>query len=535
MTPIKNITFGEETRQKMLAGVLTLAEAVGSTLGPMGKNVVIETPYGATTVTKDGVTVAKHIDLDDPVENLGAQILKQAASRTATLAGDGTTTATVIAAALVKGAHKLISAGVQPIEIKRRFEQLSLDTQVKIRAEAKEVNLDKIKEIATISANNDEELGEIIQQAYEYVGAQGLISLTESKTGITHLELLPGVSVDRGFASPFFVNNSVKGEVQLDNALVFITDGKLRHTQEVVPLLEIAVKANRPLLIIADEIDGQALQLLVINKMRGVVPVAAITAPSYGENRSDLLKDLAALTSATVLSTSESARVEDAKLSQMGSVERIIISKYKTMFISPKRDEARIEDRVKDAQSKLTGEGDHFLEKQVQKRIADLTAKVALLHVGAATETELKERKDRVDDALRATAAAVQKGYLVGGGTALARIAHSIKQTSPLIDPIFVKALQQPLLTIADNAGEPSEVILAKTLESKKEAWGFNAKTLLFGNLLEQGVIDPALVVEQAVVNAVSAANMIILSSTSLTNKDRTPPYNPGNLEDYAG
>lgn len=535
MTPIKNITFGQETREKMLEGVLILAEAVGSTLGPMGKNVVIETPYGATTVTKDGVTVAKHIDLDDAVQNLGAQILKQAASRTATLAGDGTTTATVIAAALVKGAHKLIAAGIQPIEIKRRFEQLLLETQTKIRNEAKEVNLDKIKEIATISANNDEELGEIIQQAYEYVGSQGLISLTESKTGLTHLELLPGASVDRGYLSPFFVNNAAKGEVHLDNALVFITDSKLRHTQEVVPLLEIAVRANRPLLIIADEIDGQALQILVVNKMRGTVPVAAIAAPSYGENRSELLKDLAALTSAKLVSSSDSSRVEDARLDQMGSCEKIVISKNKTMFISPKRDEARIEDRVKEAYTKLTGEGDHYLEKQIQKRIADLTAKVALLHVGAATETELKERKDRVDDALRATAAAVQKGYLVGGGTALARIAQQLKQGSPLIDHIYVKALQQPLLTIADNAGEPSEVVLAKTLESKKQDWGFNAKTLMFGNLLEQGVIDPALVVEQAVVNAVSAANMIILSSTSLTNKDRTPPYNPGNLEDYAG
>lgn len=535
MTPTKNITFSTETREKMLKGVLTLAEAVGSTLGPMGRNVVIETPYGATTVTKDGVTVAKHVDLDDPVENLGAQILKQAASRTATIAGDGTTSATVIAAALVKGAHRLITAGVQPIEIKHRFEQLSLDTLAEIQHQAKEVDMDKIKEIATISANNDEELGDLIKQAYEYVGPQGLISLAESKTGLTHLELLPGVSVDRGFASPFFVNKAAQSEAHLENALVFITEAKLRHTQEVVPLLEHAVAQQRPLLIIADEIDGQALQLLVINKMRGVVPVAAITAPSYGENRTELLKDLAALTSAKLISLTEGDRVEDTKREHFGTCEKIVVSKYKTMFINPKRDEARIEDRVKEANSRLSGDGDSFLEKQVLKRIADLTAKVAVLHVGAPTETELKERKDRVDDALRATAAAVQKGYLIGGGTALARIAQFLPIKSPLIDPIFVKALQQPLLTIADNAGEASEVVLAKVLNYKDMEYGFNAKSLTYGNLIAEGVIDPALVVEQAVVNAVSAANMIILSSTSLTNKDRTPPYNPGNLEDYAG
>lgn len=532
---IKNIAFSEETRQKMLEGVQILAQAVGSTLGPMGRNVVIETPYGATTVTKDGVTVAKHVDLDDPIQNLGAQILKQAAARTATLAGDGTTSATVIAAALVKGAHRLIAAGVQPIDIKRRFEQLSLDTQAAIRAQSKEVNIEKIKEIATISANNDEELGALIQEAFEYVGPQGLITIAESKTGVTNLELLPGISIDRGYASPFFVNNSAKGEVQLENALVFITDSKLRHTQHVVPLLEIAIAAGRPLLIIADDIDGQALQMLVLNKMRGVVPVAAITAPSYGENRTELLKDLAALTSAKLVTLSEAARVEDTSRQDLGSVEKLVISKNKTMFISPKRDEERIAARVEEATSKLLGEGDHYLEKQIQKRIADLTAKVAVLHVGAATETELKERKDRVDDALRATAAAVQKGYLIGGGTALARIAANLKESSPLIDPVFVRALQQPLMTIAENAGESPEVILAKVLSLKDLEEGFNAKTLLMGNLIKEGVIDPALVVEQEVVNAVSAANMIILSSTSLTNKDRTPPYNPGNLEDYAG
>lgn len=531
---VKNIHLEKETREKMLEGVLILEQAVGSTLGPMGSNVVIETPYGATTVTKDGVTVAKQVFLDDPVQNLGVQILQQAASRTATLAGDGTTTATVLAASLVKAANKLITAGVKPIEIKRRFEALLLEALSKIRAQAKSVDPDKIGEIATISANNDEEIGELIQKAYDHVGTNGLITLEESKTGNTELIIEQGVSIDKGFASPYFITDHAKGEAVLHNPLIFITDAKIRYTQDIVPIMEKAAGESRPLLIIADEVDSQALQLLVMNKMRGTIEVCAINAPSFGDNRAELLRDIAAMTSAKVVSQKEGARIEDTPISSLGTAQKVVISKNKTILVAPNKNTSLIEARALEIQEFIKTEHDTYLRNRLQKRLADLTANVAVLSVGGATETELKERKDRVDDALRATACAVQKGYLIGGGVALARISKDIKIVDALIDPIFVQALTAPLRRIASNAGESSEVILDRTVQSTDLNTGFNARTLKYSNLLEDGVIDPALVVEQALVNAVSAANMIILSSTAITNKDRKPPFSPGNMEDYA-
>jgi chaperonin GroEL len=531
---IKDIHLEKETREKMLEGVLILDKAVGSTLGPMGSNVVIETPYGATTVTKDGVTVAKHIDLDDPVQNLGVQILKQAASRTASLAGDGTTTATVLAASLVQSANKLITAGVKPIEIKRRLEALLIQALDKIRGQAKAVDLDKIGEIATISANNDEEIGDLIQKAYDHVGSEGLITLEESKTGATTLTVEDGVAVNKGFASPYFITDAAKGEAVLENPVIFITDAKVRYTQDIVPIMEKASALQRPLLIIADEVDSQALQLLVLNKMRGTIEVCAINAPSFGDNRMELMRDIAALTSATLITQKAGARLEDTPDKAFGSALRVIVSKNKTVFVSPKHNESLIQARAEEIKTQLQTEQDDYLRNRLQKRLADLTAKVAVLSVGGATETELKERKDRVDDALRATACAVQKGYLIGGGVALARISKGIEITDQLIDPIFARALTAPLRRIVENAGEASEVILARTLDATDMDTGFNARTLQYSNLLEDGVIDPALVVEQALCNAVSAATMIILSSTAVTNKDRKPPFSPGNMEDYA-
>lgn len=530
----KDIHSEKETREKMLAGVLALAQAVGSTLGPMGSNVVIETPYGATTVTKDGVTVAKHVDLDDPTENLGAQILKQAASRSATLAGDGTTTATVLAAALVQSAHRLITAGVKPIDIKRRLEALLLETLNLIHKQSKAVDQDKIKEIATIAANNDEEIGRLIQEAYIHVGSEGLITLDESKTGSTELKMEQGVAIDKGFASPYFVTDSAKGECVLENPLIFITDTKLRAQHEIAHIMEMAAQRHRPLLVIADETDSMALQTMVVNKMRGTIMCAAVNAPSFGDNRMEMLKDLAALTSSTLVTTKSGARIEDTPFSAFGSADKIIITKGKTVFVNPTHNVTEVENRSTEIRTHLTTEQDAYLRTRLQKRLADLTAKVAVLSVGGATETELKERKDRVDDALRATACAIQKGYLIGGGVALARISQLIEVKDQLIDPIFKDALCAPLKLIASNAGESGEVILDRTLSAKDLDTGFNARTLKYSNLLEDGVIDPALVVEQAIVNAVSASTMIILSSTALTNKDRKPPFSPGNLEDYA-
>jgi chaperonin GroEL len=532
MTPIKQITFNEETREKMLKGVEKIAKAVGSTLGPMGRNVVIETPYGATTVTKDGVTVAKHIELQDPFENLAVSILKQAASKTATSAGDGTTTSTVIAAALVKNAHKLISLGTQPIEIKRVFEDLRHKTLLYLTKHSTEVSKEDIQKIATISANNDEEIGSMIKTAYDYVGRQGLISLGESKTGATYLDLLPGIAIQRGYASPYFITNAAKGEVELENPLVFITDNKLRHTDEVIPILEYAASKRRPLLIIADAIDGQALQLLVINKIQQRINVAAIEAPSFGDNRAEILKDLSALTSAKIFSSSDASRATlDVSASNFGSVEKVTISKDKTVFISPTSDPAAVQERVSFIRNKMEQDSDNpYLLQQYQKRLADLTAKAAIINVGAPTETELKEIKDRVEDALKATSAAVSEGYLTGGGTALLW-ASEFLPSDTVIHQAFKDALKEPLKVIAYNAGKTPEVILEQTLNLNDPDKGFNAYRLEFTNLREAGVIDPTEVVSQAVKNAVSAANMIILSDTAMTNLDRTPPYTPPSPE----
>jgi len=530
----KEIYLEKETREKMLAGVEILAHAVGSTLGPMGSNVVIETPYGATTVTKDGVTVAKHIDLDDPVENLGAQILKQAAARSAALAGDGTTSSTVIAASLVRSAHKLITAGVKPIDIKRRLEALLLETLSLIRQQSKAVEQDKIKEIATIAANNDEEIGELIQTAYDHVGSEGLITLEDSRTGFTELKMEQGVAIDKGFVSPYFITDSAKGECVLENPLIFITDAKLRGQDEIAYLMNLAASQGRPLLVIADETDSMALQTLIINKVRSTLQSCAVNAPSFGDNRLELLKDLAALTSATFVTSRSGARIEDTPLTSFGTADKVIITKTKTVFVNPQHNTEEVKNRAEEIKTHLTNENDNYLRTRLQKRLADLTAKVAVLSVGGATETELKERKDRVDDALRATACAIQKGYLIGGGAALARISTLLKLENPLIDPIFVEALTSPLKLIASNAGMSGDVVLERTLRDKDLDTGYNARTNKYTNLLTDGVIDPTLVVEQSIVNAVSAASMILLSATAVTNKDRKPPFSPGNMEDYA-
>lgn len=530
----KNITTDKETREKMLEGILALASTVGSTLGPMGRNVVIETPYGATTVTKDGVTVAKHFDVSDPVQNLGVQIIKQAAARTAALAGDGTTSSTVIAAALVKEANKLIAAGVPPITIKRGLDYLLQKAIEKLEENSLPVDATKIKQIATISANNDEEIGELISKAYEIVGPQGLITLEDSKTGVTSLEYTEGVSFDKGYVSPFFVTDASKGEAVLENPLIFITDQKLRYSPEIVPLLEIAATNNRPMLIIADEVEGQALQLCVVNKMRGIISIAAVPAPSFGESRLEQLKDIAALTSSTIYSKGDASRIEHVSVKDLGTAERVIISKNKTVFVGPKSDTELVKKRADEISTQLTGENDQYQQQKLKRRLADLTAKVAVIKVGAATETELKEKKDRVDDALRATSCALQKGYLPGGGSALLKLSETLTYHDLFVEQLFRKALTQPLRQIAENAGEAPEVVVHNVKYNTDPKFGFNAYTGEYVDMVAEGIIDPTIVVEQALRNAVSAASMVILSSSSLTNVDRTPPYSPGNIEDYA-
>lgn len=534
MSKPKIVEFDSAVQDKLLKGVNTLANAVGSTLGPMGRNVILEVDYGATTVTKDGVTVAKFVDLQDPVENLGAQILKQAAARTAALAGDGTTTATVIAQALVNESRKLIVSGVPPIEIKRAFENNLKKVLEIVRSVSKEVTPQKIQEIATISANNDSDIGALIASAYNHVGPNGMITLEESKTGETDVYMVEGAAFDRGYVSPYFITDPAKGQCVLENPLIFITDNKVRYAPDIVPLLELAVSQNRPLLIIADEIEGQALQLLAANKLRGVIKVCAIKSPSFGDNRAELLEDIAALTSAEVLTASSAQRMEDVRQDQLGSAAKVIISKNETIIIDSNRDPQRVAARAEAIAEKLaSADMDTYLTKKAQERLARLTATIAIIRVGAATETELKEKKDRVDDALRATVCAVQKGYVVGGGTTLARASVEFSKGS-LIDKVFAKALISPLRKIAENAGVAPDVIASAVIDSEDPNYGYNAATAMFEDLITSGVIDPTLVLEQAMINAVSAANMILLSNTAVYKIDRTEPYSPGSLEDYA-
>lgn len=532
----RKVVSGTELQEGISNGVDILANAVGSTLGPLGRNVIIETPYGVTTVTKDGVTVAKLIDLEDPIENLAAQIIKQAAQRTAAAAGDGTTSATVIAQALYQEARKLISSGVPPIQIKRDLESYLKELIPIIRSKSLEVlTKEDVYQIALISANNDHEIADLIASAMEYVGREGTITLEDSRTGATEVSLVDGYVFDRGYASPYFVTNPAKGEAVLENPLIFITDKKLRYTQELLPLMEIAASNSRPLFILADEIEGQALQLLIVNKLRGTIQVLACRAPSYGENRLQLLEDIAAHTSAKLISETSGQRIEDTTLDQFGECAKIVSTRTETIIVDGAKDEERTAARAEQIREALpTHSPDSFYYKQLQTRLSKLTAKIAILYVGASTETELKEKKDRVDDALRATTCAVQKGYVVGGGTLLAKLSNLYANKTDLTAKVFANALSAPLRKIASNAGVSPDLVFEKVSENPNENYGYNALTNTFGDLLVDMVIDPTLVVEQALLNAVSAANMLILSSTGIYNIDRTPPYSPGNLEDYS-
>lgn len=522
--PTKIVTTGKAARDLLLEGTQEIAGAVGSTLGPLGRLVIIETPYGATTVTKDGVTVAQHLSVEDPIKNLAISIIKQAAGKTATVAGDGTTTSTVLAAGLVKRAHRLIDLGFSPIAIKRTFSELLHKTKLLLDKQTKQIALEDVFKIASISANNDEEIGSLIAEAYSIVGTDGLITIGESKTGSTNVEVVPGARFARGYASPAFVTSSKKMEAVLDEVSIFITDSKLRSIDDVLPILENAPR--KPLLIIADAIDGQALNLLAFNKARGNISVCAIESPSFGENRAELLKDIAALTSARIYSPASSDLSNDISEAFFGKAAKVIVSKDHTTFIEPLKNERKIKERVESINGKLAQEDNAYMKEQLLRRLADLTSKTAIINVGAPTETEIKEVKMRVDDALRATVAAVTKGHLPGGGIALINAAKELKASSP-IEEAFVDALKDPFRTIVNNASKNAEALLERLLEMDDPQMGYNARLEQFISMEESGVIDPALVVEQALTNAVSAASMILMSDTTFHTVDRTPSFSP--------
>lgn len=515
----KIVTFN--ARKQLVEGVNILADAVGITLGPKGRNVVI-TRYGAPAVTKDGVTVAKQINLVDAIHNLGCNIVKQAAAKTGTRAGDGTTTATVLAQALINEGVTLIDQGVSPIEIKRGYEELLEQVLENVKSQSKPVTLDNVRQIATISANNDAHIGELIHQGFSFVGTNGLITVEDSKTGYTTVSTIEGASIDSGYLSPYFITDTVKEETVFEKPLFLITDKKVRSNTEVVPALEAALKMNRPLVIIADELEAQALSLLVLNKLRSNLPVIAVRAPGYGERRAEILKDLAIMTGAELISESKALRLEDVTSVQLGSAEKIVVTKDSTLILKPagKPDEVNI--RAEELKLKLSDPTlDSYTIEKTSERLAALTGAVAVLYVGAATETEVDEKKFRIDDALRATKSAIAMGYVEGGGMTLYRIASKLDSVEgdQGITWAFRKALIAPYnkimtnanLTPATSANEYGDYTIVLAQEH-----GVNALTGKRENLIEAGVIDPTLVVVEALTNAVSAANMILLSEVTV-------------------
>jgi len=525
----KTITF-KTTRQLLLKGVNKLNKAVSTTLGPKGRNVVISSRYSAPMVTKDGITVAKFFELKDSIQNTGSNILKQASAKSARNAGDGTTTAITIATAICNNADKLIQAGYDPMTIKENNEFLLKRVLFELKSSSTPIDQDKIKSVATISANNDPTLGELIAEAFQHVGKEGVITLEESPTPTTYIDQVDGYTFDRGFMSPHFITDPKKQETLFEDAIVLVTDKKIRSTQELLPTLEHAVRTKKPLVIIADDFDPQVLQLLIVNNVRGHIKAVAIKAPSYGEMRQDLLSDIALFTSSELISESKAQRLEDTVPQQYGIATKIIVSSESTTILASPPKEI-IDQRINEIQIKAEGANSYF-ESRHANRISNLLAKVARIHVGAPTESEMEERKSRLDDAIRATKAAAISGVVIGGGTALARIADflTLKHYSEL-DKSFLHALQSPLKTIATNAGLNGDVVLDAVLRLSSDSYGFNAKTMEYGDLASQGVYDPLLVTEQALINATSAANMIILSECAIVDDTQSGPVSPYDAE----
>jgi chaperonin GroEL len=530
----KNIKFDIEARDGLKRGVDALANAVKVTLGPKGRNVIISKSFGGPTVTKDGVSVAKEIDLEDPLEDMGAQMVKEVASKTNDLAGDGTTTATVLAQAIVKEGLKNVAAGANPMDLKRGIDKAVEAIVIELGKQAKEVGSDseKIKQVASISANNDEVIGDLIATAFGKVGKEGVITVEEAKGTDTYVDVVEGMQFDRGFLSPYFVTDADKMIATLENPYVLLFDKKISNLQEILPILEPVSQSGRPLLIIAEDVDGQALATLVVNKLRGGLKIAAVKAPGFGDRRKAMLEDIAILTNGTVISEERGFSLENADLSMLGSAETITIDKDKTTIVNGAGDEGNIKVRVSQIKSQIETTTSDYDKEKLQERLAKLAGGVAVLYVGAASEVEMKEKKDRVDDALNATRAAVEEGIIAGGGVALVRaqkVLTSIKAENADEETginIIFRAIESPLRTIAENAGKEGSVICAKVAEGKKD-FGYNAKTDEYVDMLKAGIIDPKKVTRVALENAASVSGMILTTECALIDIKEDAPAMP--------
>jgi len=524
----KQIVHGEESRQAILRGVNLLADAVKVTLGPKGRNVVIEKKFGSPTITKDGVTVAKEIELKDGLENMGAQMVREVASKTSDVAGDGTTTATVLAQAIYREGVKTVAAGANPMAMKRGIEKAvslvcgSIDKKTGERAKgeldkfSKPVSGEMIAQVGTISANNDETIGHIIAEAMKKVGKDGVITVEESKTLETQLEVVEGMQFDRGYLSPYFVTDPERMEVALENCYILINEKKISSMKDLLPLLEQIAKSGKPLLIIAEDVEGEALATLVVNKLRGTLQVAAVKAPGFGDRRKAMLQDIAILTGGKAITEDLGIKLENVQVSDLGQVKKLTIDKDNTTLVEGKGKHSEIEGRVKEIRSQIDKTTSDYDREKLQERLAKLVGGVAVIKVGAATETEMKEKKARVEDAMHATRAAVEEGIVPGGGVALARCVAALDKLK-VEDPdeqigvnIVKRALQEPMRQIVENAGQEGAVVLGKVLESKETNYGFNALTDEYEDLVKAGVLDPTKVVRTALTNAGSIAALML-------------------------
>ena len=521
----KEILFNVDARDKLKKGVDALANAVKVTLGPKGRNVIIDKKYGAPSVTKDGVTVAKEIELKDPVENMGAQMLKEVASKTADAAGDGTTTATVLAQAIVTAGLKNVAAGANPMDLKRGIDKAVIAVVENLRKQSQKIGDDtkKIEQVATISANNDNTIGKLIAEAMKRVKKEGVITVEEAKGTETTVEVVEGMQFDRGYISPYFVTDADKMEVVMDSPLILITDKKISSMKELLPVLEKAVQTGKPVLIIAEDVDSDALATLVVNKIRGSLKVAAVKAPGFGDRRKAMLEDIAILTGGTLISEERGYKLENADLSMLGTAEKITIDKDNTTVVGGKGKKADITARVNQIKVQIDATTSDYDREKLQERLAKLAGGVAVLYVGAATEVEMKEKKDRVDDALAATRAAVEEGIVPGGGVAYIRAIDGLEKLKGSNDDettgiaIVIRAIEEPLRQIVINAGVEGAVIVQKVREGKND-FGYNARTDKYENLYAAGVIDPTKVTRVALENAASIASMLLTTECVLAD-----------------
>lgn len=537
----KQVLFGDDARTKMVRGINVLANAVKVTLGPKGRNVVLERSFGGPTVTKDGVSVAKEIELKDKFENMGAAMVREVASKTSDNAGDGTTTATVLAQAIVDEGMKFVAAGMNPMDLKRGIDKAVAAAITELKKLSKPTTTNKeIAQVGAISANSDEEIGQIISEAMDKVGKEGVITVEDGKSLKNELEVVEGMQFDRGYLSPYFINQPEKQAAVLENPFILLHDKKISNIRELLPVLEQVAKAARPLVIIAEDIDGEALATLVVNSIRGILKVVAVKAPGFGDRRSAMLEDIAVLTGGTVISSNVGLSLDKATLAQLGSAKKVEVTKENTTIIDGAGDAAAIENRVKNIRTQIEGASSDYDREKLQERVAKLAGGVALIKVGAATEVEMKEKKARVEDALHATRAAVEEGIVPGGGVALIRAKLAIKDIKGDNDEqnagirIVLRAMEEPLRQIVANAGDESSVVV-NTVAQGEGNFGYNAQSAKYGDMVEMGVLDPTKVTRTALQNAASVASLILTTDCMVADLPADDKAVPAGMDGMGG